>query len=203
MNKLVIIGAGGQGKVAADVASKAGYNEIVFLDDDPSAKECLGFCVAGTSEKTDNYKDWDFFVAIGNAKTREKIQNRLSANGYSIATLIHPFTSIGKNVKIGKGTIVMAGAVINTDAVIGNGCVINTSASVDHDCTVADYAHVSVGSHLAGTVSVGKYTWIGIGASVSNNLSICQDCLIGAGAVVVKDIKEAGTYVGVPVKKKD
>ena len=62
--------------------------------------------------------------------------------------------------------------------------------------------HVSVGAKLSGTVSVGKSTWIGIGASVSNNLSICEGCMIGAGAVVVKDIDEAGTYVGVPAKKR-
>lgn len=47
---------------------------------------------------------------------------------------------------------------------------------------------------------MGEETWIGAGATVSNNVSICPDCMIGAGAVVIKDIKETGTYVGVPVK---
>ena len=60
--------------------------------------------------------------------------------------------------------------------------------------------HVSVGSHVAGTVQVGDRTWIGIGSAVSNNLSICNDCMIGAGAVVVKDIDEPGTYIGVPAR---
>ena len=60
-----------------------------------------------------------------------------------------------------------------------------------------------MGAKLAGTVHVGKATWIGIGASVSNNLSICENCMIGAGAVVVKDITESGTYIGVPAKKKE
>ena len=75
---------------------------------------------------------------------------------------------------------------------------MNTCASVDHDCEVRDYVHVAVGAHLCGTVEVGAYTWIGAGATVSNNVSICPECMIGAGAVVVKDIVEAGTYVGVP-----
>ena len=77
---------------------------------------------------------------------------------------------------------------------------MNTCASVDHDCVIGDYVHVSVGSHVAGTVQVGDRTWIGIGSAVSNNLSICNDCMIGAGAVVVKDIDEPGTYVGVPAR---
>ena len=61
--------------------------------------------------------------------------------------------------------------------------------------------HVSVGAHIAGTVSVGKQSWVGIGAAVINNKVICDNCVIGAGAVVICDIKEAGTYVGVPAKK--
>lgn len=52
-------------------------------------------------------------------------------------------------------------------------------------------------------MTVGKSSWIGIGASVSNNLNICGSCMIGAGAVVVKNIKEPGIYVGVPVERKE
>ena len=64
-----------------------------------------------------------------------------------------------------------------------------------------DYVHIAVGSHLCGTVSVGDGTWIGAGATVSNNVFICPDCMIGAGAVIVNDIRESGTYVGVPARR--
>lgn len=46
-----------------------------------------------------------------------------------------------------------------------------------------------------------KKSWIGIGAAVSNNLSICEECMIGASAVVVNDIEESGTYVGIPARR--
>ena len=95
----------------------------------------------------------------------------------------------------------MANAVINSACQIGRHCIINSGAVVEHDNQIADFVHVSVGAKLAGTVSVGKASWIGVGATVSNNLTICSNCIIGAGAVVVDDIKEAGTYVGVPAKK--
>ena len=95
----------------------------------------------------------------------------------------------------------MAGAVINSGAKIGECVIINTCSSVDHDCVVDDFAHVAVGAHLCGTVNVGESTWICAGATVSNNVNICGNCTIGAGAVVVKDIEEEGTYIGVPARK--
>ena len=196
MKKLVIIGASGHGKVIADIAVKNGYEEIVFLDDDTEIKECAGFPVVGQSAEAENM-DGDKIVAIGNAKIRERIQNNLSG----LATLIHPNAVVSRRVKIGEGSVVMAGAVINSDAVIGKGCIINTGASVDHDCKVGDYVHISVGAHVAGTVNIGSRTWIGAGATVSNNVNICEDCMVGAGAVVIKNIEEAGTYVGVPARE--
>ncbi len=44
---------------------------------------------------------------------------------------------------------------------------------------------------------------MGIGSVVSNNINITSGCKVGAGAVVVKDIDETGTYVGVPARKID
>lgn len=197
MNKLIIIGASGHGKVIADIAVKNGYDNIVFLDDDESIKECAGFPVVGKTGEAVKL-DGDKIVAIGNAKIRERIQEGLN----DVVTLIHPDATISRRVTIGAGTVVMAGAVINSDVAIGRSCIINTGASVDHDCKIADYVHVSVGVHVAGTCVIGEKTWIGAGATVSNNVSICCDSMIGAGAVVIKDINEPGTYVGVPAEDK-
>lgn len=197
MKQLVIIGASGHGKVVADIAKKNGYEEIVFLDDNESLTECGGYAVVGKSSRFVDY-DCDVFVAIGNPKVRERIQTQVDLAGRRIPVLIHPNASIAENVSIGRGTVVAAGAVINPGAVIGKGCIVNTCSSVDHDCKIADFIHVSVGAHIAGTVIIGVRTWIGAGATVSNNIRICGDCMIGAGAVVIRDILESGTYVGVP-----
>ena len=198
--RLMILGASGHGKVAADIALRSGYDEILFLDDNPEIRECLGFPVVGGLADASGYAG-DFFVAIGNSVTRERLQNQLEAQGKAVVTLLHPSVIVGSGVTIGQGSIVMAGAVLNPCAVIGRGCIINTCASVDHDCRIGDFAHVSVGAHIAGTVTVGARTWIGVGAAVKNNISIAPDCMIGAGAVVVKNIKEAGTYIGIPARK--
>ena len=196
LNRLVIIGASGHGKVIADIAVKCGYQDIVFLDDNEKVKECAGFPVIGKVSDAVTMND-DKIVAIGNAEIREIIQSKLS----NLVTLIHPNAVVSRRVEIGEGTVIMAGAVINSDVIIGKGCIINTGASVDHDCKIGDFVHVSVGAHVAGTASIGRNTWVGAGATVSNNVSICDYCMIGAGAVVVNDVVNSGTYVGVPVRK--
>jgi len=196
--KLTIIGASGHGKVVADIAKLSGYDEIEFLDDDEKLRYCSSYPVVGKTDKALEI-DNDVFIGIGNASIRKKFQEQL--RNKSLVTLIHPDAVIADDVKIGIGTVVMAGAVINSGAKIGNGVIINTCSSVDHDCIVDDYVHVAVGAHLCGTVNVGESTWIGAGVTVSNNVDICGNCTIGAGAVVIKDIEEEGTYIGVPVRK--
>lgn len=202
-DKLLIIGASGHGKVIADIALKMNkWKSIAFLDDDENIKQSMSIGVIGKSRDVFKYiQDYDIFVAIGNNSTRERIQKNLEKLGASMPVLIHPDATIGEQVKIGTGTAVMAGAIINCCTKIGKGCIINTGATIDHDNTIEDYVHISPGANLAGTVTVGKGTWIGIGSVVSNNISIVGNSTIGAGAVVTKDIDEVGTYVGVPVKK--
>ena len=201
MNNLVIVGASGHGKVIADIAVKAGYTDIVFLDDNKAVKTCGKYSVVGASSDAMRYTSCDFIVGIGNAVIRKRIQEELTVKGLHIVTLVHPNSVIAPDVSLGVGTVVMAGAIINPGSTVGNGCIINTGATVDHDNIIADYVHVSVGCHLAGTVSVGTGTWVGAGAIVNNNVTICGNCMIGAGAVVIKDINEAGTYVGVPARR--
>lgn len=196
MNRLIIIGASGHGKVVADIAALNGYKDIVFLDDDENIKECAGYPVIGKSTEASN---GEVFVAVGNAETRKRLMELYKDR--VLPLLIHPNAVVADDVEIGNGTVVMAGAVINPGVRIGKGCIINTSSSVDHDCIVEDFCHVSVGAHLSGTVVVGMGTWIGAGATVINNVNICGGCTIGAGAVVIKNIDEPGTYVGVPVRK--
>lgn len=200
MRKLAIIGASGHGKVVADIARRNGYKEIVFLDDNDSIHECGGYPVIGKSSEAGTI-DADVIIGIGNAGIRKQIQESISDE--KMVTLIHPDAVVAEDVVIGKGTVVMAGAVINPGVRIGKGCIINTCSSVDHDCIVDDFVHVAVGSHLCGTVNVGAGTWIGAGVTVNNNVFICPDCMIGAGAVIVNDIWECGTYVGVPARRMD
>lgn len=196
MNRLIIIGASGHGKVVADIARLNGYDNIVFLDDDESIKECAGWPVIGRSADA---PEGEVFIALGNAEMRKRLMERYEERVQPV--LVHPSAVIAQGTVIGRGSVVMAGAVINPGVRIGKGVIANTTSSIDHDCVLGDFVHVAVGAHLCGTVNIGEATWVGAGATVSNNVNICGSCTIGAGAVVIKDIKEEGTYIGVPAKE--
>ncbi len=202
-DKLLIIGAGGHGKVVADIALKMDrWKEIAFLDDNEEFKTSMGIEVIGKSADMYRYiKDYDIFVAIGTNEMRKIIQEKLEIRGANIPVLIHPEAVIGREVEIGVGTVIMAGVVVNCCTTIGKGCIINTGATIDHDNVCEDYVHISPGVHTAGAVRIGKGTWLGIGSIVSNNITITSGCTIGAGAVVVRNIGKSGTYVGIPARR--
>jgi sugar O-acyltransferase, sialic acid O-acetyltransferase NeuD family len=202
-NKLLIIGASGHGKVAADIALKMNkWESIAFIDDNASITTSMGISVVGNlTYALKNIKEYDIYVGIGDNEIRRKVQNEIEAEGASIPVLIHPTAIIGERVKLGIGTAVMAGAIINCCTSIGKGCIINTGSTIDHDNLIDDFVHISPGVHLAGNIKIGTGSWIGIGSVVSNNINIVNNCKVGAGGVVVKDISQSGTYVGIPVRR--
>ncbi len=199
MNRLIIVGAGGHGKVIADNALKNGYTDISFVDDN-AVGECMDFPIIGKCSDLEQLNDGntDFVIGIGNNAIRRRVAEKYYINW---VTMIHPSVQMAAKVFVGKGTVIMAGAVVNACANIGEHCIINTCAVIEHDNLIGDYAHISPGAMLGGTVCVGEQTHIGIGAAVSNNINICGNCIIGAGAVVVDDIVNSGTYVGVPARR--
>lgn len=202
--RIVLVGAGGHGKVCAEIAQLCGYREIFFLDDNQKRNSRNGYPVAGAGDDFERFVDdaTDFFVSIGNAKIRKKIQDKIKRAGGRVANLVHPKSIISKDVEVGMGNVVMPGVVINPGVVLGDGVIVNTGSSIDHDCIIGDYSHVAVGAHLCGKVKIGNLSWIGAGAVVNHNLNICDECTVASGAVVIRDIIEPGTYIGVPVRKR-
>ena len=207
MNKnVIIIGAGGHGKVIADIIEKSGDKVLGFLDDNVPINTTIikekNIKVLGKIDDTEKFinenPNVEFIIGIGNNNIRKNIAETKKLKYY---TAIHPSSQIALDVEIGKGSVVMANACINTSAKIGKHCIINTGAIIEHDNVIEDYVHVSPNATLCGTVKVGTLTHIGAGVTVKNNTNICSNCIIGCGAVVVKDIEEEGTYVGVPVQR--
>jgi len=205
MSSILILGAGGHGKVVADcLCELGGYDRIAFLDDGRVGQAVLGFPVLGTLKELTALRG-DFqrgFVAIGNNRLRVSMLERLLAANYDVPSLIHPLACVSKAAQIGMGTLVVAGAVVNADSIVGQGVIINTLASVDHDCRIASGVHVAPGAHIGGSVIIGVCSWIGLGASVINDVTIGSYSVVAAGAAVVCDVADSVMVAGVPARIK-
>ena len=130
MYDVIIIGAGGHAKVIADIIYKSGDNLIGFLDDNIDLqnkkvfldKSVIGL-VTDCEAIQEKNQEYFFVVGIGNNYIRKEIFEKCRLNYY---TAIHPSAIISNQVQIGKGTVIMANAVINANADIGTNCIINT-----------------------------------------------------------------------------
>jgi len=201
--RLALLGAGGHGKVVADAALCAGWQEVVFYDDAwPRVQSCGPWPVAGPCDRLrqDLAGFEGVLVTIGNNPVRLDKHRVLQQWGAPLVTVVHPAASVSRHASLGSGSVVMAGAVIQIDARLGQACIINTGATVDHDCLLGDGVHVSPGAHLSGEVHVGAASWIGVGAVVRQGLNIGGAVTVGAGAVVVKPVSEGLTVAGNPAR---
>lgn len=201
MNSLLILGAGGHGKVIADTASLMDlWDDIAFLDDRIDLKSVLSFPVIGRFTDANQLKGkFKYaFAAIGNNTARLELLNSLLGAGFELPVIIHPKSTVSRFSRIGAGSVVMAGAVINANTFIGKGCILNTCCSIDHDCVLEDGVHISPDAHTGGTVKIGRCSWVCIGSSIINNINIGRNSVIAAGAAVLSNVPDNVMVAGVP-----
>jgi acetyltransferase EpsM len=200
VTRIVIVGAGAQGRIVADILQSAGNPPVAFVDDTPSlhGTSILGVPVIGASCAEIDHDA--IIVAIGDNHLRRVVTERLTGSGERLASAIHPFTSIARSATIGDGSMISAGAIVLPRAVLGRGVLLNTKASVDHDTIVGDFAHVSAGGTVGANCRIGEETLIALGASVVSQCTVGARTVIGGGAVVVRDIRDDVIAFGVPAR---
>jgi len=193
--------------VVADAARASGDYEVAgFIDDvhpERSGEEFCGATILGGREQLDVLLAQGvnkLVLGIGDCQARLALSESTRGKGYQLVAVIHPRACVAADASVGRGTVILAGAIVNSAARIGENVIVNTSASVDHECSIADGAHIGPGVHLGGRVFVGRGTWIGIGATIKDRVSIGARAVVGAGAVVVGDIPDGVLAYGVPAR---
>lgn len=200
--RLGVIGAGGHGKVVADVAGRAGWDQVVFFDVRFTSSGCAHahWPLVAAPEDAVSHKCDGYFVAIGNGEVRQQWCEWLLHNGLPLVSLVDPSAVVSEYAIIEPGVLIAAGAVVNVDSYISQGSIVNTRACVDHDCHIGAYSHICPAAALAGTVKVGAHSWLGIGSQVKQAVCIGDEVIVGAGATVVSDISNNLTVVGTPAR---
>ena len=189
---MYLYGASGHGKLVKEILDNTGVDVTAFIDDNPSISEFLGLPVLHEASELG-----PIIVCIGKCDIRRQVAEHLKCK---FATAIHSSAVVSPSARIGDGTVVMQGAVIQAEVSIGKHCIVNTKASVDHECVIEDFVHIAPGVTISGNVHIGTGTWIGVGATVIQGVRIGKNCFIGAGSVIVHDVPDNSKGYGVPFK---
>lgn len=206
MKKLILIGAGGHAKSVADSINKSEYELCGFIDSNKKGMH-MGLPILGTGlEDIPNCEKYSYLVSIGDVGYRKLWFDRIRERRLNIINIIDSSAIISASAKMGIGNFVGKMAVINADAEIGNNNVINTKALIEHECKVGDHNHLSTNSVINGNVIVGNSVFLGSSSVCNGQLKIGSNAIIGSGSVIIKDIPEKVTVVGVParvIKRRD
>jgi sugar O-acyltransferase (sialic acid O-acetyltransferase NeuD family) len=203
---IVLIGAGGHGRVVLDILHAAEIHNLVgFLDADPelTGQTVNGLPVLGQLNllhKLKAQKVKGAIISIGDNSPRQAYFQKVLDQGFDLINAIHPGSRISSTARLGRNVVVAAGAVVSTDARIADSAIINTSAVIDHECQIGRAVHVCPSATLAGRVRVDDETFIGLGCNIIQCLKIGSHATIGAGAVVIEDVPDGATVVGVPAR---
>lgn len=209
MENILIIGAGGFGREVEWLINRINnsnnnqWNLIGYVDDNvQKGTEITKLKVVyNTDELLKLEKKTNVVIAIGNAKVRKLIYNKIKENkNLSFPNLVDPSAIIGE-VDMGIGNIICAGTIATVNIKINNFNIINLDCTVGHDDVLADFITVYPSVNISGNTTINEVVEIGTGTQIIQGKNICSNVIIGAGAVVVKDIEEEGTYIGIPVKK--
>lgn len=200
MQAVTIVGAGGHAKVVIATLRDLGREVAGVLDDDPSLlgrDTVLGLPYLGPIDGSRGLSG-PAIAAIGDNATRARVVERLPDAHW--IEVVHPSAHLDRSVRIGVGTFVAAGSIVQPDTLLGPHAILNTGSSVDHDCSIGGFAHVAPGARIAGGVMIGAGTLIGIGAACIPGASVGAWTVVGAGSAVTADLPDRVTAVGAPAR---
>ncbi len=204
-NKVFVFGASGHAKVVIDILERMPDFEVAFAVDDDARSHGRSLCgyriVGGRAELLAHRAEAAAgIVTIGDNAARRDVAAWLIAQGFQLARAIHPAAILARAVPVGDGTAIMAGCVINTDAVLGANVIVNTGSTIDHDCAIGDGSHIAPGCHLCGGVKIGAGSFLGAGTTVVPGTRIGANVVVGAGSTVLDHVPDNARVAGSPAR---
>lgn len=212
MTPLILFGAGGHAREVAQVVhdinhAQPGTWQLLGFMADPEAvasnpKPLPAPLLGNSQQALAAHPDAQCIIAVGDAQARRSIAARLLLQhpGLRFAILVHPRAWVASGVRVGQGSVVFAGTLINVDATLGAHNSINLACTISHDCVLGDCVSLGPGVHMAGAVTLGEAVDVGTGACFRPHVSVGANAVIGAGAAVVRNLPANCTAVGVPAR---
>jgi sugar O-acyltransferase (sialic acid O-acetyltransferase NeuD family) len=209
MKDIVIYGSGGLAREVAHLieiinSGSQEWNILGFIDDNEQSRGKIinGYEVLGGIEWFEtNTKQINVAPGIGSPSIKRKIINKVCTyDNIDFPNIIHPDVNLAINNKIGYGNIICEGSTLTCNIIIGNFVTINLNCTVGHDSILDDFCTISPNSSISGNVHLFEGVDFGTNATIIQGISVGRYSIIGAGSVILKDIPENCTAVGMPAK---
>jgi len=210
MKRIVIVCAGDFGReltwLIEEINSQNPIYEIIgFLDDDDNkigkifnGYKCLG--KINLLKELSKEKNVCAAIATQSGKVRKKIVEE-NSDFLNWETLIHPSANVSSTSTVGNGCVICANCSISIDSVIGNHCILNIGTTIGHDCAISDYVSFMSGTVISGHVLIKEGAYFGSNSTVIPSRKIGECSTVGAGSVVIRNVADNVTVMGVPAKK--
>ncbi|MCG6553345.1 MAG: acetyltransferase [Candidatus Magnetominusculus sp. LBB02] len=207
-NTIFIYGASGHAGVVIDAVEKASSYTIAGLVESfkPIGQTLCGYKIIGNDgdipEIISEYNINGCIIAVGDNWGRSLVYKRIAVAvpGLKFLSSVHPTATIARDVRLGRGTVVMAGAVINAGAAIGDFCIVNTNSTVEHDCVLHNYSSIGPNAAICGGAELGAYSVLSAGATAIEKVTIGEHAVVGAGSTVIADIAPYTVACGSPAR---
>jgi len=176
--RLIIYGSRDFSSVVIELARACGHDPVGLVDDVHQGAGILGDLAAVT--RSHPPATYGIALAIGyeNLQGRWAAWLRARAAGYQAPVLIHPRAYVADSARVGEGSMVMAGAVVDVRTTIGKAVVLWPSVSVNHDTNIGDNCFISPNATLCGFVELGANSFVGAGAAIADRCVVPSSSFI-------------------------
>jgi len=188
---VILLGAGGHAAVVADALLASGGEIAGVVDPSytPGDEWRYGLRVLGDDQCINDYAVDEIALVNGlgvlpGQNRRRALYQHWRGRGYAFTAVVHPAAIVGRQVTIGEGVQIMAGAVVNSGASLGPNTIINTRAVIEHDVAVGDHCHIAPGAVVCGDCRVQVDCFVGAGAVVIQGQILTPGTVVPAGACV-------------------
>lgn len=200
-NNVYVVGAGGHFRSLMNLLDHNSYIIVGVFDEtyeEEKPEKINGIPLIG--DLTDIQESMVLVLAYGVNDKRKKLYLKYG-NQVLKENLIHPTALVEKYTRLDYSNQIFADVYINSNVTIGENNIINSKVLLEHEVVIGSHTHISIGSVIGGRSVIGDNCFIGAGAVIIDKVSICDDVTIGANSAVIRNITQAGVYVGNPAKK--
>lgn len=202
MKNIVIVGASGFAQEIKWLIDRINFvtpcwNFLGYID----KKANVGNVIGDDAYLHSYSKKLHVVIAIADTALRSRLAEFFRDNRMlKFPNLIDPSVILSESVLMGEGNVICAGSILTVGVRLGDFCIMNLDCTVGHEVVMEDFVTVNPGVNISGNVRLAKGVNLGTGSQILQGRYIGANTVIGAGSVVLEDLPNDCTAVGVPAK---